>query len=106
MVPMRMQWWRDAVNGLYKAKPIKHPAIQCLHQVRWRPGHTAKALLVQSARPALCACLGRRHAQLQLAGCSASPAEMVVDVVPAGVTSGRLLGLTAKHRSTATRGVS
>jgi len=37
VVPMRMQWWRDAVNGLYKAKPIKHPAIQCLHQVRRRP---------------------------------------------------------------------
>lgn len=34
VVPMRMQWWRDAVNGIYKAKPIKHPAVQCLHQVR------------------------------------------------------------------------
>lgn len=33
MVPMRMQWWRDAVNGIFKAKPIRHPAIQCLHQV-------------------------------------------------------------------------
>ena len=33
VVPMRMQWWRDAVNGIYKAKPIRHPVIQCLHQV-------------------------------------------------------------------------
>eukprot|EP00208_Stichococcus_sp_RCC1054_P001532 CAMPEP_0206142688 /NCGR_PEP_ID=MMETSP1473-20131121/17905_1 /ASSEMBLY_ACC=CAM_ASM_001109 /TAXON_ID=1461547 /ORGANISM="Stichococcus sp, Strain RCC1054" /LENGTH=349 /DNA_ID=CAMNT_0053537787 /DNA_START=155 /DNA_END=1201 /DNA_ORIENTATION=+ len=33
MVPMRMQWWRDAVNSLYKGKPIRHPVIQCLAQV-------------------------------------------------------------------------
>ena len=47
-MPMRMQWWRDGVNGLYKGTPIRHPAIQCLNQVLscarcemaiWRPKH-------------------------------------------------------------------
>lgn len=33
VVPMRMQWWRDAVNSLYKGTPIRHPVIQCLAQV-------------------------------------------------------------------------
>lgn len=34
VVPMRMQWWRDAVNSLYKGTPIRHPVIQCLAQVQ------------------------------------------------------------------------
>lgn len=36
VVPMRMQWWRDGVNGIFKDKPIRHPVIQCLHQVHLR----------------------------------------------------------------------
>lgn len=36
VVPMRMQWWRDAVNSLYKGTPIRHPVIQCLAQVNER----------------------------------------------------------------------
>ena len=42
VVPMRMQWWRDAVNSLYKGTPIRHPVIQCLaqvHMVQLEPEH-------------------------------------------------------------------
>ena len=28
-----MQWWKDAVNSVYRDKPVKHPVIQALAQV-------------------------------------------------------------------------
>ena len=53
VVPMRMQWWRDGVNGIYKAKPIRHPVIQCLHQVLAHPvPFAARMTLLVSARSA------------------------------------------------------
>ena len=33
LLPIRMQWWKDAVNSMYRDKPVKHPAIQALAQV-------------------------------------------------------------------------
>lgn len=34
LLPIRMQWWRDAVNSIYRERPIKHPAVQALAQAR------------------------------------------------------------------------
>lgn len=34
LLPIRMQWWRDAVNSIYRDKPTKHPAVQALAQAR------------------------------------------------------------------------
>lgn len=33
LLPIRMQWWRDAVNSVFRDKPVKHPVIQALAQV-------------------------------------------------------------------------
>lgn len=33
LLPIRMQWWKDAVNSVYRDKPVKHPVIQALAQV-------------------------------------------------------------------------
>lgn len=32
LLPIRMQWWKDAVNSVYRDTPVKHPAIQALAQ--------------------------------------------------------------------------
>lgn len=34
LLPIRMQWWKDAVNSVYRDTPVKHPAIQALAQVQ------------------------------------------------------------------------
>lgn len=34
LAQIRMQWWRDAVDGLYGPKPQPHPVIQALKQAR------------------------------------------------------------------------
>ncbi|KAL3152447.1 hypothetical protein ABBQ32_001494 [Trebouxia sp. C0010 RCD-2024] len=34
LLPIRMQWWRDAVNSVFRDKPVKHPVIQALAQVQ------------------------------------------------------------------------
>lgn len=34
LVPIRFQWWRDAINSCYKGTPVKHPVVQALAQVR------------------------------------------------------------------------
>ena len=33
LLPIRMQWWRDAVNSVFRDRPVKHPVIQALAQV-------------------------------------------------------------------------
>ena len=33
LLPIRMQWWRDAVNSVFRDTPVKHPVIQALAQV-------------------------------------------------------------------------
>ena len=33
LLPIRMQWWKDAVNSMYRDKPVKHPAVQGLAHV-------------------------------------------------------------------------
>ncbi len=30
LAQIRMQWWRDAVNGMYRQTPHEHPIIQAL----------------------------------------------------------------------------
>ena len=34
LLPIRMQWWKDAVNSIYREQPVKHPAIQALAEVQ------------------------------------------------------------------------
>ena len=34
LVPIRFQWWRDAVNSCYRGAPVKHPVVQALAQAR------------------------------------------------------------------------
>ncbi len=34
LVPIRFQWWRDAVNSCYRGAPVKHPIVQALAQAR------------------------------------------------------------------------
>ena len=34
LVPIRFQWWRDAVNSCYRGPPVKHPVVQALAQAR------------------------------------------------------------------------
>ena len=34
LIPIRMQWWRDAVNSMYgERKPVQHPVVSALSQV-------------------------------------------------------------------------
>ena len=33
LLPIRMQWWKDAVNSICREQPVKHPAIQALAEV-------------------------------------------------------------------------
>ena len=40
LLPIRMQWWRDAVNSVFRDKPVKHPVIQALAQVNQQALHT------------------------------------------------------------------
>ena len=32
LVPIRFQWWRDAVNSCYRGAPVNHPVVQALAQ--------------------------------------------------------------------------
>ena len=34
LIPVRMQWWRDAVNSMYgERRPVQHPVVSALSQV-------------------------------------------------------------------------
>ena len=34
LIPIRMQWWRDAVNSMYgERRPVQHPVVSALSQV-------------------------------------------------------------------------
>ncbi len=68
LLPIRMQWWKDAVNSVYRDKPVKHPVIQALAQVHVHPTTSANFNLARRAMS-----LYRGVCRVLCAGASCTP---------------------------------